>query len=223
MTDQASGTAATGNEGGAQAAQPVTTSTGAAAPTVDYAAEIARRDSEIASLRKESASSRVAKNEARTTAEKLAEEQGQFKALAESYKARIAELEPYEGPAKSWAAHEKRELERVTAARAQLAPEAQAALDAVPTLEGKLAVLNVLSKGAPMQRPAPEKPPIPGGAPPAPNGTDWTSFSSEAELKAAKQRDPAGWKQFLESQGSGARSLTYIERMQQRTQKTAAG
>lgn len=220
VTDQASGTEATTNQGGTQAAAPTTAASTAPASTSsdDLSAlrtRLERTEAELEKTRKEAAGRRVAAN-------KAAEENGEYKALAENLKARVAELEPLEPLAKRWAAHEQRELERLNAARAGLPPEAQAALDAVPTLEGKQAILNLLgSKGGPAQRPPPEKPPIPGGAPPPPNGTDWTSFSTSAELEAAKQRDPAGWKTYLESQGGTSRSLTFIERMQQRASKQA--
>src|SRR5688572_32710146 len=101
VADQASATEATEPQGSAQAAPPTTTTS--TPPSVDYAAELARAQKEIADLRKEAASHRTARNEARSAADKAAEEQGQFKALADSYKARIAELEGLEAPAQQWA------------------------------------------------------------------------------------------------------------------------
>jgi hypothetical protein len=203
VADQASGTEAIANQGGAQAAQPATTTAAQAPSVTDLQAELARAQAEAKKLRDEAASHRVRANEQRSAAEKALEEQGQFKALAEERARRLAELESLEGPAKRWAEHEKRETERLAKAREALSPEWQAALDAAPSLEGKQAILAALDKAKPA---APQRAPVGGGPPagPAAADEDWFSLAdSPNDLRAAIARNPTGWQRFQQEQLAG--------------------
>lgn len=207
MADQASGTEANGNQGGAQAAQPTTTAPQAPAQSggediASLKASLARAESELEKTRKEAAGHRNAKNEARTAAEKALEEQGQYKALADERAKRLAELESLEGPAKRWAEHEARVTASVAAAREALTPEWKAALDAAQTLDGKQAILSALEGTKATGKQPPAKAPPGGGPPasPAAEDEDWQSLAdSPTEFDAAIARNPAGWQRFSSS------------------------
>jgi hypothetical protein len=191
-----------------------------AAPGVpaDLTARLAALENENKSLRDESAAKRVKARDATLAAEKLAEEQGQHKALAESLKQRIGELEPLENDAKAWRAHLERETARLAKVREGLPAHWQAAIDASPTVDGKQAILSAYeaerASSAPQGK-QPAKAPAPGN-PPGSASTDWAQLASDATaLREAKQRDPTGWDGFVQkATGAGARVLTSFERRQ---------
>lgn len=172
---------------------------GGAALPADVMARLARLDEVEAKLRSvtdEAAQRRVAAKQERERAEKLAEEQGQYKALADSLKARIAELEPQLGPleeqAKRWRAHEEREKQRIKMMREQLPPHWQAALEAAGSLEAQQAVLAAIENERAVTKRTPANPP-PGGNPAA-GGVDFSAVANDpAALRAAKLADPEGW------------------------------
>jgi hypothetical protein len=172
---------------------------GSAALPSDVAARLARLDEiegELKRVKDEAAQKRIAAKTERERAEKLAEEQGQFKALADSYKARIAELEPQLGPleeqAKRWRAHEERERQRVKAMRESLPAHWQAALDAAGSLEAQQAILQAVDAESASGKRTPAKAP-PGGNPAA-GAVDFAMVANDpAALKAAKLADPQGW------------------------------
>lgn len=190
----------------------------APAASVDIAARLELLEKENKALRDESASKRVKAREATLAAEKLAEEQGQHKALAESLKQRIGELEPLEGDAKAWRAHLERETARLAKVREGLPGHWQQALDASPTLDGKQAILSAYEaeRATSTQGKTPAKAPMPGN-PPGAASTDWSQVASDPKaLREAKERDPSGWSAFVQSvSGGGARILTSFERRQQ--------
>ena len=216
------------NQGGVQATQPTTNTPSAPAPGNEDAAalraELARKDAELTKVRAEAASHCVKGNEARSAADKAAEANGEFKALAESRAARIAELEGHAPHAQKWREHEERETARITTVRASLEPHWQAALDAAPSLEGKQAVLTAIEAARGTQKPPPGKPPVQGGAPGAPAATDWNEvIHDQAALRAAKARDPVGFANFLATHdGSADRKPTTHELMQARRTAKAA-
>ncbi|MFZ9959220.1 MAG: hypothetical protein ACO3GP_02415 [Candidatus Limnocylindrus sp.] len=176
--------------------------TGSAALPADVAARLARLDEvekKLAQVTDEAAQRRIAAKQERERAEKLAEEQGQFKALADSYKARIAELEPQLGPleeqAKRWQAFENRERQRIQSMRASLPAHWQAALDAAGSLEAQQAVLQAIDAENASGKRSPAKAP-PGGNPAA-GAVDFSQVANDpAALRAAKEADPTGWERF---------------------------
>lgn len=201
--------------------QQETTTTESKAPGVP--AEVLSRlealEKENKALRDESASKRVKAREAQLAAEKAAEEQGQHKALAESLKQRLAELEPLEGDAKAWRAHLEREQERLAKVRETLPQHWQAAFDASTSLEGKQKLLAAYEadRSTSVQTKQPAKAPG-AGNPPGAASTDWQQLaaSDPAALREAKVRDPQGWAAFTQKlMGGGAKVLTTFERRQQ--------
>lgn len=229
VADQASTTEATGIQGGTQAAPPVNAPATPPAGSDDVASlrsRLERTEAELTKTRQEAAAHRVAKNEQRTAAEKAAEEQGQYKALAESLKARVAELEPLEGSAKQWREYEARETTRLAKARDGLEPHWQAAIDAQPTIAGKQAILDGItaSRGAGTTTPAPPTKAPPSGAPGgAPAAVDWQAVSNDqSQLQAAIARDPQGWQAYKAQLRGPARPLTTYERMQQQRRSADA-
>lgn len=195
---------------------------GSAALPADVMARLQRLDEVEQKLRAvtdEAAQRRVAAKQERERAEKLAEEQGQFKALADSYKARIAELEPQLGPleeqAKRWRAHEERERQRIKATRESLPPHWQAALDAAGSLEAQQAVLAAIDSERATNKRTPASPP-PGGNPAA-GAVDFAQVANDpAALRAAKVADPSGWERFKASmrRGSSAATTTFALRQE---------
>lgn len=193
---------------------------GSAALPGDVAARLARLDEiegELKRVKDEAAQKRIAAKQERERAEKLAEEQQNFKVLADSLKARIAELEPQLGPleeqAKRWRAHEERERQRVKAMRESLPPHWQAALDAAGSLEAQQAVLQAIEAESASGKRTPAKAP-PGGAPAA-GAVDFAQVASDpAALKAAKLADPSGWERFKASmrRGPAAANTTFAMR-----------
>lgn len=201
----------------AAAQAPVASAPAASSPAQD---DVAALKAEIAALRKEAASHRVRARDERTAAEKAAEEQGQFKALAEARAARVKELEALEPVAKRWQEHEQREVARIQALRESLDAHWQVALDAAPSLEGKQAILAAIdaAKGR-----APPKPPVNGAAPGAPASTDWSSVMGDpTAFREAKARDPQGWAAHRAGLIGSAKPLTHFERLQQALRKTTA-
>lgn len=190
----------------------------ASAVPTDVLARLEALEKENKSLRDESASRRVKAKEAQAAAEKAAEEQGQYKALADSLKQRLGELEPLEAQAKAWQAHEKREAERFAKVRETLPTHWQQALDASPSLDGKQAILSAYeaerASASPGKQPA--KAPAPGN-PPGAASTDWTQLANDPQaLREAKTRDPEGWRGFVQKlSGGNGRVLTTFERRQQ--------
>lgn len=178
---------------------------GSAALPADVMARLQRLDEVEAKLRAvtdEAAQRRVAAKQERERAEKLAEEQGQFKALADSYKARIAELEPQLGPlqqqAERWRAYEQAETARLKAAREQLPAHWQAAIDAAGSLDGQQAILRAYEAERASGKRTPANPP-PGGNPAA-GGVDFGQVAGDpSALRAAKIADPSGWERFKAS------------------------
>lgn len=176
--------------------------TGSAALPADVQARLARLDEvekKLQQVTDEAAQRRIAAKTERERAEKLAEEQGQFKALADSLKARLAELEPQVGPleeeAKRWRAHQSREQERIKAMRASLPAHWQAALDAAGSLEAQQAVLQAIDAETAGSKRTPAKAP-PGGNPAA-GAVDFSQVANDpAALRAAKEADPSGWERF---------------------------
>lgn len=195
---------------------------GSAALPADVMAKLQRLDEVEAKLRAvtdEAAQRRVAAKQERERAEKLAEEQGQYKALADSFKARIAELEPQLGPleeqAKRWRAHEERERQRIKATRESLPPHWQAALDAAGSLEAQQAVLAAIDSERATNKRTPASPP-PGGNPAA-GAVDFAAVANDpAALRAAKIADPKGWEGFKASmrRGSAAVATTFALRQE---------
>lgn len=183
----------------------------------DYRARFEAADKEIKALREEAASRRVKAKEATAAAEKAAEEQGQYKALADSLKARVGELEPLEADAKQWRAHVERESQRLAKVREGLPAHWQAALDASPSLDGKQAILSAYESeraaGAGNSK-QPAKAPAPGNPPGAAASHDWQALAANpAALKEAKARDPQGWRAFIDGfAGRGAKPQTTAER-----------
>lgn len=190
-----------------------------AAPGVpaDLAARLDQLEKENKALRDESAAKRVKAREATLAAEKLAEEQGQHKALAESLKQRIGELEPLENDAKAWRAHLERESARLAKVREGLPVHWQQALDASPSLDGKQAILSAYEaeRATSPTGKQPARAPVPGN-PPGAASTDWAQIASDPKaLREAKERDPSGWSTFVSKvSGGGARILTSFERRQ---------
>jgi hypothetical protein len=193
---------------------------GSAALPSDVAARLARLDEiegELKRVKDEAAQKRIAAKTERERAEKLAEEQGQFKALADSYKARIAELEPQLGPlqeqAQRWRAHEERERARVKTTRESLPPHWQAALDAAGSLEAQQAILQAVDAESAGSKRTPAKAP-PGGNPAA-GSVDFASLDPAA-LKAAKLADPEGWERVKAGMRrfTGGASTTFAMRQQ---------
>lgn len=195
---------------------------GSAALPADVMAKLQRLDEVEAKLRSvsdEAAQRRIAAKQERERAEKLAEEQGQFKALADSYKARIAELEPQLGPleeqAKRWRAHEERERQRIRATRETLPAHWQAALDAAGSLEAQQAVLQAIEQESAGSKRTPAKAP-PGGNPAA-GSVDFASLANDpAALKAAKLADPEGWERIKAGMRrfTGGANTTFAMRQQ---------
>ena len=195
---------------------------GSAALPADVMAKLQRLDEVEAKLRTvsdEAAQRRIAAKTERERAEKLAEEQGQFKALADSLKARIAELEPQLGPleeqAKRWRAHEERERARVKATRESLPPHWQAALDAAGSLEAQQAILQAVDAESAGSRRTPARAP-PGGNPAA-GSVDFAGLANDpAALKAAKLADPEGWERVKAGMRrfTGGASTTFAMRQQ---------
>lgn len=193
---------------------------GSAALPGDVAARLARLDEiegELKRVKDEAAQKRIAAKQERERAEKLAEEQQNFKVLADSLKARIAELEPQLGPleeqAKRWRAHEERERARVKATRETLPQHWQAALDAAGSLEAQQAVLQAIEAESAGGKRTPAKAP-PGGNPAA-GAVDFAQVANDpAALKAAKIADPSGWERFKASmrRGSSAANTTFAMR-----------
>lgn len=178
---------------------------GSPALPADVMARLQRLDEVEAKLRAvsdEAAQRRIAAKTERERAERLAEEQGQFKALADSYKARIAELEPQLGPlqqqAERWRAYEQAEAQRLKAAREQLPAHWQAAIDAAGSLDGQQAILRAFEAERAGNRRTPANPP-PGGNPAA-GGVDFAQVANDpGALRAAKIADPSGWERFKSS------------------------
>lgn len=195
---------------------------GSAALPSDVTARLARLEEiegELKRVKDEAAQKRIAAKTERERAEKLAEEQGQFRALADSYKARIAELEPQLGPleeqAKRWRAHEERERARVKAARESLSPHWQAALDAAGSLEAQQAILQAVDAESAGSRRTPAK--APTGGNPAAGSVDFTMVANDpAALRAAKLADPQGWERHKAGMRRGATvgSTTFALRQQ---------
>lgn len=217
MSDQASTTETKTEPAGAPAAQATTTTDDAAA----IRAELERTRAELAKVRQEAAAHRVEK---RTAAEKAAEDAGEHKKHAELLKARLAELEPLEGAAKRWAEHEARETARIARVRESLEPHWQVALDAAPTLDGKLAVLTAIDAAKGSAKPPPSKPPVTGGAPGAPpTSTDWNAVIGDpVALREAKARDPAGWAAHRATLVGGSKPVTHFERFAAAARERAA-
>jgi|GEM_PF-4105344 len=175
---------------------------GSAALPADVMARLARLDEVEAKLRSvtdEAAQRRVAAKQERERAERLAEEQQNYKVLADSLKARIAELEPQLGPleeqARRWRAHEEREKQRIKTMREQLPPHWQAALEAAGSLEAQQAVLTAIENERATTKRTPASPP-PGGNP-AHGSVDFAQVANDpAALRAAKEADPTGWERF---------------------------
>ena len=200
-----------------QTQETTTVKTEAPGAPSDISARLEALEKENKALRDESAAKRVKAREATLAAEKAAEEQGQHKALAESLKQRIGELEPLEAHAKAWLAHLEREQARLAKVREGLPGHWQTALDASPTLDGKQAILAAYEAekaSAPAGKQPAKAPPL--GNPPGGASTDWTAVASDPRaLREAKDRDPTGWQQFVQSTtGVGARILTSFERRQ---------
>lgn len=201
MSDQAP--AAGGASDNTTPAETAAPSTGGS----DLAARLAKLEAENNKLRDESAQRRIKAKEEGEKAAKALEEQGQFKALAETLKARLAELEPLEGDAKQWRSFVQQESQRIDAQKASLPPHWQAALDGAGSLDGKRAVLAAYEaeRGTKKQPAAPP----PGGAAPAPAGADFAALASDpAALRQAKQADPAGWSRFVAGLVGRGRSST---------------
>ena len=117
---------------------------------------------------------------------------------ADALAARVKDLEAYETDAKAYRASVTEELKAIETEKASLAPAAQAALDAAPTLAGKKAVLAALrGTGAPAAPGKPVHTPSPASGAPAPNTpVDFdTAFKSGVKaLDEAKAKDPTGFK-----------------------------
>lgn len=190
-----------------------------AAPTVpaEIVARLTAYEAEVKALREESAGRRVKAKEATAAAEKLAEEQGQFKALAESLKSRVAELEPLQTDAQQWRDHLARETSRLAKVREGLPVHWQSALDASPSVDGKQAILAAYEAEQAARQPAGReaaKPPSSGAPPGATVTTDWEALASNpVALRDAKARDPSGWQTFVARlRGSAGRPQTTQER-----------
>ncbi len=136
---------------------------------------------------------------------------------ADQLATRVKELEAYEPDAKAYRATVAEELKAIEAEKATLAPAAQAALDATPTLAGKKAVLAALRGASPAAPPGKTvHTPSPASGAPAPNTpVDFdTAFRSGTKaLDEAKAKDPTGfaaWEARLLGGGRPASSLDSI-------------
>ncbi len=148
--------------------RPDTTNEAAEGGANDMAAQLAqlkadneRMAADLSKVRDEAAKRRVAKREADEARARALQEQGEFKALAETqqaqideYKAAIADLEGLREKAASYDAWEKRELESIEAAKANLPEPAQVALDAAGSLAAKRAFLDALRVTGPAAKAA---------------------------------------------------------------------
>jgi hypothetical protein len=188
--------------------------TPAASVTIDVS-ELAAIRKELEDVRREAASRRVKAKEAEAERAKALEEQGQFKALAESLKARVSELEPLEALAKRWQDFEAAEGKRIAQAKESLPPHWQAALDAAANLDGKQAILRAYDAERSSTKPAP--PPAPaGGAPAAPTARerDWSAVAHDrGALRKAIAEDPEGWEKFSQGMTTATRPVTTFDRL----------
>ena len=188
------------NNAAAGGASDSTNATETAAPSTganDFAARLAKLESENSRLRDEAAQRRLKAKEEAANAQKALEEQGEFKALADSYKMRITELEADAEDAKAWRSYRDAESKRIEEMKASLPPHWQAALDATSSLDGRRAILSAYEaeRGAKTRTPA--APPPGSAAPPAAGGTDFAALSNDPDaLRRAKNADPAGWERF---------------------------
>ena len=164
-------------------------------PAVDPQ-EVAKLRSELERAREDAAKYRVAKREESEARQKALEEQGQYKALAEErakalaeYQQQLSEMQALSEKAQRWAEYEKGELGRIEEAKAALPESVQRAIDAVPTLDGKRAVLDAFNSQGPRAKAAVDA----SAGPPAKGGVvDWASLSGEA-LRQASRADPDGY------------------------------
>jgi len=136
---------------------------------------------------------------------------------ADALAARVRDLEPYEADAKAYRASVTEELKAIEAEKATLAPAAQAALDAAPTLAGKKAVLAALRGAVPAAAPGkPVHTPSPASGAPAPTGVVDFDAAFKNGIKAldeAKAKDPTGfaaWEGRVLGGGRPASSLDTI-------------
>lgn len=183
------------------------------APAVDPQ-EVAKLRAELERAREDAARYRVAKREESEARQKALEEQGQFKALAEErakalaeYQQQLESMRAIEEQAKRWAEYEQGELGRIDTAKAALPESVQRAIDAVPTLDGKRAVLEAFNAQGPRAKAAVDA----SAGPPAKGGeVDWASLSGEA-LRQASRADPEG---YLKWAGlKSARKPTLIDQL----------
>lgn len=136
---------------------------------------------------------------------------------ADTLAGRVKELEAYEPDAKAYRAGVTEELKAIETEKASLAPAAQAALDAAPTLAGKRAVLAALrGTSAPAAPGKPVHTPSPASGAPAPNTPVDFDAAFRGGVKAldeAKAKDPTGfaaWEGRVLGGGRPASSLDSI-------------
>lgn len=167
---------------------------------------------EIAELRKESADRRIAAKTANEEAAKRAAEAGDFKALADQYRAQLEEIKPklaIVDEAQEFMTATAREID---ALKPTLPTYLQTAIDNAPTLKVKREIVAQWQAAQPQQ---PQRgAPIPVANPAAPAsvmGLD--SFNSADDVRRAAESDPSGFRAMLAKLANHGRPQSAIGAM----------
>ena len=161
---------------------------------------------ELASLKAEQASAKVAAREERKRLQDEAERAGETAKALEAAKARLAELEGLEPLAAKWRTYEADEVKRLDGEAAAL-PEAVRDLYATAgDVDGKRKVLAAFRAASPSTSAKGAAPSM--GAPPAVSGADFeAALADKSGKKAAemKARDPVGFSAWMRDKISGGK------------------
>jgi len=181
-------------------------------PEDELHAKLRGLEKRIGELNKENAKHRHRYKDEVAAREEAMQEQGQYKALAESLKERLADVEgkmpSLEDRAQRWETHQEAESKRIDAAVDRLPDEWKLVVAGTPDLATKANIIRALQ-----QQKSPALPAVPAASSPASNGAEPDVLTMSAgELRAYQERNPEGWKKFLSDQGAlgGPKKKTFF-------------
>ena len=161
---------------------------------------------ELASLKAEQASAKVAAREERKRLQDDAERAGETAKALESAKARLAELEGIEPLAAKWRSYEADEIKRLDGEAATLPDAVRDLYATAGDVDGKRKVLAAFRAASPSTSAKGAAPSM--GAPPAVSGADFeAALQDKSGKKAAemKARDPVGFSAWMRDKISGGK------------------
>jgi len=152
---------------------------------------------EIAELRKESADRRIAAKTANEEAAKRAAEAGDFKALADQYRAQLEEIKPKLAIVDEAQEFMNATAREIDALKPTLPTYLQTAIDNAPSLKVKREIISQYQAAQPQQ---PQRgAPIPVANPAQPAATyELDSFTSVRDVREAAKSDPKGFRAGLD-------------------------